>query len=85
MEELNGLVVKAGVAADWDELCSSIRVPVTRREDGTLYGTRSQTVVAIWDDGTAELQERNIDATGAWRPINATQFSVSLQSCAAQH
>ena len=75
-----------GVAADWDELCSSVRVPVTRREDGTLYGTRSQTVLAVWDNGTAELQERNIDAaTGTWGSINATQFSVSLQSCAAQH
>ncbi len=57
---------------------------MTRREDGTLYGTRSQTVLAMWDDGTAELQERNIDAAmGAWRSVNTTQFSISLK--AAQH
>ena len=58
---------------------------MTRREDGSLYGTRSQTVLAVWADGTAELQERNINAaTRAWGPINRTKFTVFLQSCTVE-
>ena len=72
----------AGVAPDWDELCSSIRVPVTRRADGTLYGTRSQTVVAVWSNGTVELQERTIDAaSGAWGSPLMTVFGTDIQQC----
>ena len=72
----------AGVASEWDKLCSSIRVPVTQRKGGSLYGTRSQTVVAVWSDGRAELQERNINAaSGAWGPTCTTMFWIDLQRC----
>ena len=74
----------AGVAPEWDELCSSIRVPVTRREGETLYGTRSQTVLAMWSDGTAELQERNLDEqSGTWGPKASIHFSTNLQQCSS--
>ena len=55
---------------------------MTHREDGNLYGTRSQTVLAVWNDGTAELQERNVNAaTGAWGPTKSVPFSIDMQSC----
>lgn len=31
------------------------------------YGTRSQTLIAIWHDGTAEARERHLDPDGQWR------------------
>ena len=49
----------AGVDWDMDMWCSSIFVPITQR-DGLLYGTRSQTVAAVWASGKIEVQERSL-------------------------
>jgi uncharacterized protein with NRDE domain len=43
------------------------------------YGTRSQTVLALWHDGTAELRERYLADTGDWRSVAHT-FGVSKPS-----
>lgn len=39
------------------------------RQDG-WYGTRSQTALAVWRDGRAELHERYRPADGAWRTVH---------------
>ena len=35
-------------------------------EQGGPYGTRSQTVVALWRDGRVEFRERSRGATDEW-------------------
>jgi uncharacterized protein with NRDE domain len=36
---------------------------------GGPYGTRSQTVLAVWRDGRAELRERSRGAAPKWREV----------------
>ena len=59
-----------------DLWCSSIFVPLTQR-DGLSYGTRSQTVAAVWASGKIEVQERSLSEDGAtWKQ---TSLTSSLQ------
>ena len=59
-----------------DLWCSSIFVPLTQR-DGLLYGTRSQTVAAVWASGKIEVQERSLSEDGAtWKQ---TSLASSLK------
>jgi uncharacterized protein with NRDE domain len=55
-----------------DMWCSSIFVPITQR-DGLLYGTRSQTVAAVWASGKIEVQERSLSEDGGtWQRTSLT-------------
>ena len=54
----------AGVPAEMDEACSSIFVPELPMS-GAAYGTRSQTVVAVWTSGTIEAHERSLAPAAA--------------------
>jgi uncharacterized protein with NRDE domain len=55
-----------------DLQCSSIFVPLTKR-DGLLYGTRSQTVAAVWASGKIDVQERSLSEDGAdWKHTSLT-------------
>ena len=59
-----------------DLWCSSIFVPLTQR-DGLLYGTRSQTIAAVWASGKIEVQERSLSEDGAtWQ---RTSLTTSLE------
>ncbi|KAK9845456.1 hypothetical protein WJX81_006841 [Elliptochloris bilobata] len=44
---------------------------------GGQYGTRSQTALAVWRDGRAELHERYRSADGAWRSVHHA-FRIQL-------
>jgi uncharacterized protein with NRDE domain len=59
---------RTGVPPEIEAALSSIFVPAFRMAPdggaGLVYGTRSQTVVAVRRDGTAELRERYV----VWRP-----------------
>jgi len=37
---------------------------------GGLYGTRSQSALAAWRDGRAQLHERYRPADGVWRSVH---------------
>jgi len=39
---------------------------------GGLYGTRSQSALAAWRDGRAQLHERYRPADGVWRSVHHT-------------
>ena len=47
-------------------------------QEGGEYGTRSQTVVLVRKDGSAELQERSWNA-GSWQTVQHS-FHMSLAS-----
>lgn len=62
----------AGVDWDMDLWCSSIFVPITQR-NGLFYGTRSQTIAAVWASGKIEVQERSLSEDGAtWQRTSLT-------------
>ena len=43
-----------------------------RQVQGGLYGTRSQSALAVWRDGRAQLRERYRPADGVWRSVRHT-------------
>lgn len=49
---------KTGYPAEFERMVSGILVPPIDVGLG-LYGTRSQTIIAVWEDNTVELRERN--------------------------
>lgn len=62
-----------------DVVCSSIFVPLLQR-DNQLYGTRSQTVAAVWASGQIEVQERSLKEDGKqWKHTRVT--SALIQEC----
>jgi uncharacterized protein with NRDE domain len=72
---LSDPLISAEVDWEMDLQCSSIFVPLMQR-DGLLYGTRSQTVAAVWASGKIEVQERSLSEDGAkW---NHTSLTSSL-------
>lgn len=66
-----------GVSREFEEVCSSIHVPIIERLEGGPYGTRSKTVIAFWADGSAELREKSMDADRQWHECRHT-FTVPL-------
>ncbi len=69
---------------DWDTdlTCSSIFVPLVLR-DGRRYGTRSQTVAAVWASGKIEVQERSLSADSShWR--HTSVVSSLLGECGGE-
>jgi hypothetical protein len=63
------------VGEELDRYFSSIFIdPLELGADGELYGTRSQTVVAVWEDGRMEVRERFVEEGGngswPWSEVN---------------
>ena len=59
------LLPATGVPIDWERKLSPVFIrPMLH--DGKLYGTRSQTIVVVRHDGTAQVRERSIDPQGAY-------------------
>ncbi|KAF6251997.1 NRDE protein-domain-containing protein [Scenedesmus sp. NREL 46B-D3] len=50
-----------GVGEDTDRRLSSIFVEPLDMQPGAQYGTRSQTIIAVWRDGRVEQRERYIE------------------------
>lgn len=74
-------IPRTGVEWEMDVVCSSIFVPLLQR-DNQLYGTRSQTVAAVWASGQIEVQERSLSEDGKeWK--HATVTSALNQECNA--
>ena len=68
MTDLNHLPI-TGVGEELDRYFSSIFIdPLELGPEGELYGTRSQTVIAVWEDGRVEVRERYVEegADGSW-------------------
>lgn len=53
-------IPRTGVAAEVDETFSSVFLPPLLY-DGAAYGTRSQTVIAVWSSGTVEVDEWSLE------------------------
>lgn len=55
---------------------------------GGLYGTRSQTVMAVWRDGRVELRERFRGAEDEWSEVqhafNIEAMSSKVDTCHTQ-
>lgn len=47
------------------------------------FGTRSQTVLAVWRDGKAELRERDLAQDGSWQQVRHC-FQLQLGGPEAQ-
>lgn len=69
-----------GAGVDWemDLTCSSIFVPVCQR-DGLLYGTRSQTVAAVWASGKIEVAQRSLSEDGSTWSRESLTSSLSRE------
>lgn len=52
-----------GLSIETETRCSAIFLEPWEHES-RLYGTRSQTGIAVWKDGHVEVRERNIDPEG---------------------
>lgn len=52
-----------GLSLEMESRCSAIFLEPWEHEF-RLYGTRSQTGIAVWQDGHVEVRERNIDPEG---------------------
>lgn len=62
-----------GVGEHLDQMLSSIFVEpfANNMKPGVQYGTRSQTIIAVWQDGCVQVRERsiqNVDA-GNWQEL----------------
>ncbi|KAG1677858.1 hypothetical protein FOA52_008622 [Chlamydomonas sp. UWO 241] len=66
---------RAGAVDDPDWIHATRFIHAVDVADVGMYGTRSQIVLALWHDGTAELRERYLADTGDWRTVAHT-FSV---------
>eukprot|EP00775_Hariotina_reticulata_P009563 gene9563-9726_t len=62
-----------GVGPDLDHRLSSIFIEPFEMQPGTMYGTRSQTVIAVWRDGRVEQRERYVEGQGANNGQNQQQ------------
>ena len=59
------LLPATGVPTEWERKLSPVFIrPMLH--DGKLYGTRSQTVVVVHHDGTAQVRERSLDPQGTY-------------------
>ncbi|KAF8059408.1 TANGO2 [Scenedesmus sp. PABB004] len=54
-----------GVGEELDRRLSSIFVEPFEMQPGVRYGTRSQTVIAVWRDGRVEQRERYVERGGS--------------------
>lgn len=80
---LSSQVPYTGVASETDEACSSIFVP-PQKFNGLDYGTRSQTIIAVWSSGIVEVDEWALSAeiettvVGAPRQWNHSRRKFSM-------
>jgi uncharacterized protein with NRDE domain len=69
--EDNALLPVTGMPVDVERIMSSIFIQPTQAFPGGLYGTRSQTILAVGRDGQVQQWERSItDKTGnTWQLV----------------
>jgi uncharacterized protein with NRDE domain len=59
---------QTGYGAKYETLFSSIFLTAFEIEQGQMYGTRNQSILAVWN-GHAELREKSIRADGSWSTV----------------
>lgn len=71
---------KTGLGNEVEKELSSIMIrPHNRLGDGGSYGTRSQTVIAGWNDGVIEFRERTVPEGRESRPEDTVAFELPVE------
>eukprot|EP00884_Botryococcus_braunii_P004614 jgi/Botrbrau1/14153/Bobra.182_3s0093.1 len=70
------LLPRTGISLEMEKQYSSIFIPACLR-DGELYGTRSQTGIAVWRDGHVDVRERTLSPQG--QVVDEQLFTFELR------
>lgn len=68
---------KTGLGDELEEKLSSIMIQPTTVA-GKVYGTRMQTVVAVWNDGSLEFRERTLPAAHSQPEPSVVEYEFQV-------